>query len=373
MRRRKAFREVFDSIDIDGGGTLDLEEFTQAYRKLLFDDLTDRQIALVFRDTDVDGSGEVDFEEFVEAMDASSLERLVKLQMKNDDKQAWLLASEEIYYGKSLRETAPASLRGYNLVETQHVSMKLYESRIASLERCVAFFVMSHALGRTVADWWPFWTLGFFRYRIDRTHSIMRIATTASPVSGADIRERMKQLALVKQCRNTLQKIVECQSSFRLRLLLAGVGFRPPSRPESLEPSRSSTPPPFQNGPTPDAPFATPFEAYSAAKTDVTLSRAGSFDESHPDHHPEELVHVRDALPTELPPAPSSTRSRGEGFEPSSARPRGEGSLDSSLSRTRKTSRMSIAFYGEKNLSKAEQLKRASMMLEKQASKSQRS
>ena len=111
--------------------------------------------------------------------------------------------------------------------------MKLYESRIASLERCVAFFVMSHALGRTVADWWPFWTLGVFRYRIDRTHSIMRIATTASPVSGADIRERMKQLALVKQCRNTLSKIVECQSSFRLRRLLAGVGFRPPSRPES--------------------------------------------------------------------------------------------------------------------------------------------
>ncbi|EGB07067.1 hypothetical protein AURANDRAFT_17686, partial [Aureococcus anophagefferens] len=64
----KALREVFDSIDVDGGGTLDLEEFTQAYRKLLFDDLTDRQIALVFRDTDVDGSGEVDFEEFVEAM-----------------------------------------------------------------------------------------------------------------------------------------------------------------------------------------------------------------------------------------------------------------------------------------------------------------
>ncbi|KAH8068469.1 hypothetical protein JL721_6607 [Aureococcus anophagefferens] len=88
VRRRKALREVFDSIDVDGGGTLDLEEFTQAYRKLLFDDLTDRQIALVFRDTDVDGSGEVDFEEFVEAMDASSLERLVKLQMKNDDKQA---------------------------------------------------------------------------------------------------------------------------------------------------------------------------------------------------------------------------------------------------------------------------------------------
>ena len=29
---------------------------------------------------------------------------------------------------------------------------------------------------------------------MDRTHSIMRIATTASPVSGADVRERMEEL-----------------------------------------------------------------------------------------------------------------------------------------------------------------------------------
>lgn len=102
----------------------------------------------------------------------------------------------------------------------------------------------------------------------------------------------------------------------------------------------------------------------------MTLSRAGSFDESHPDHHPEELVHARDALPGDLPPAPSSTRSRGEGFvPPSSARPRGEGSLDSSLSKESRTSVMSIAMFGsDTNLSKKEQLKRASMMLEKQAS-----
>lgn len=31
---------------------------------------------------------------------------------------------------------------------------------------------------------------------MDRTHSIMRIATTASPVSGADVRDQMVQLHL---------------------------------------------------------------------------------------------------------------------------------------------------------------------------------
>ena len=31
---------------------------------------------------------------------------------------------------------------------------------------------------------------------MDRTHSIMRIATTASPVSGADVRDRMVELHL---------------------------------------------------------------------------------------------------------------------------------------------------------------------------------
>ena len=82
-----------------------------------------------------------------------------------------------------------------------------YESRIASLERAVAFYVMFHAMGKTVADWWPRWTCGLFRYRIDRTHSIMRIATTASPVSGADVRDRMREMARHKQFSKALTGI----------------------------------------------------------------------------------------------------------------------------------------------------------------------
>ena len=32
---------------------------------------------------------------------------------------------------------------------------------------------------------------------MDRKHSIMRIASTASPVSGADVREKMEELRLL--------------------------------------------------------------------------------------------------------------------------------------------------------------------------------
>ena len=43
-------------------------------------------------------------------------------------------------------------------------------------------FVMFHELGKRVQDFWPTWTLGYLGYDMSRTHSIMRIATTASPV-----------------------------------------------------------------------------------------------------------------------------------------------------------------------------------------------
>ena len=68
---------------------------------------------------------------------------------------------------------------------------------------------MFHAMGKTVADWWPRWTCGLFRYRIDRTHSIMRIATTASPVSGAELRERMRHLALKKEWKSGVSVVIQ--------------------------------------------------------------------------------------------------------------------------------------------------------------------
>jgi hypothetical protein len=39
-------------------------------------------------------------------------------------------------------------------------------------------------------------SFGLLGYEMDRTQSIMRIATTASPVSGMDVRDKILQLSL---------------------------------------------------------------------------------------------------------------------------------------------------------------------------------
>ena len=72
--------------------------------------------------------------------------------------------------------------------------MELYESRCASLQRFVAMCVIFHEMGSRVQAFFPSISLGFLGYRTDRTHSMLRIATTASPVSGADVRERIERL-----------------------------------------------------------------------------------------------------------------------------------------------------------------------------------
>lgn len=63
--------------------------------------------------------------------------------------------------------------------------MRLYEGRVASMQRLVSFFVLFHKMGQAVQDFWvAVAPMGLLGYEMDRTHSIMRIATTASPVSG---------------------------------------------------------------------------------------------------------------------------------------------------------------------------------------------
>lgn len=79
---------------------------------------------------------------------------------------------------------------------TEHFSMELYEGRITFMQRFVAMTVMFHEMGKKVENFFSKYTFGLLGYRYDRTHSIMRIATTASPMSGADVRERIHFLKL---------------------------------------------------------------------------------------------------------------------------------------------------------------------------------
>jgi len=106
--------------------------------------------------------------------------------------------TREAYFGEEL-EKANQNVPVHVLIGQQRLSQRLYESRVGSMQRFVAFLVLFHQMGKAVQDFWGRVSLGLLAYDMDRTHSIMRIATTASPVSGAAIRGRMAALAMEAQ------------------------------------------------------------------------------------------------------------------------------------------------------------------------------
>ena len=62
------------------------------------------------------------------------------------------------------------------------------------MQRLVSFFVMFHEMGKRCQDFWSNVSFGMLGYDMSRTQSIMRIATTASPVSGMEVRLRVIEL-----------------------------------------------------------------------------------------------------------------------------------------------------------------------------------
>lgn len=193
MMKEKAgiakIRKLFDAIDTEGSGTIDIEEFTVAMMES-DPSLTEDDCRRIFEEADVDHSGGCSFEEFLALAKTPEADLMNTLQ-KRDRNRAGLSViqpSEESYFGEDFRKNAPSSVKTFQLAKSQHYAMELYEARIASLQRYVAFCVLFHQLGKRVQDFFPKISFGLLGYRMDRTHSIMRIATTASPVSGADVR-----------------------------------------------------------------------------------------------------------------------------------------------------------------------------------------
>lgn len=121
--------------------------------------------------------------------------------------------STEDYFGEELRSFSSCAISAFAQSQSQHFAMELYESRVASLQRFVAMTVMFHQMGKQVQDFFPRISFGYLGYQMDRTQSILRIATTASPVSGDAVRERMETLRL----RSTFQNAVRIIGSAWLR------------------------------------------------------------------------------------------------------------------------------------------------------------
>ena len=67
------------------------------------------------------------------------------------------------------------------------------------MQRFIGFAVALHAMGKAVQDFWPRVSLGLLRYDMSRSQSMMRIASTASPVSGMEVRERAQQLRCIRE------------------------------------------------------------------------------------------------------------------------------------------------------------------------------
>lgn len=144
-------------------------------------------------------------------MNLSGADMIRKLQHANHRDEKGMLnvrPSEEEYFGAELQASTPAGIPAFAQAQSQHFSMELYESRIASLQRFVALCVMFHEMGKRVQDFFPKYSLGVFGYKMERTHSIMRIATTASPVSGDAVRDQMEHLRMKARFQNAIQLIL---------------------------------------------------------------------------------------------------------------------------------------------------------------------
>ena len=204
-------RKLFQALDVDGDGFLSEDDFIHGAHAIK-PRLTEEELRSIFNDADQDDSGRLDYNEFLELLSASDLERWVKLPPSNRDERGIIQieASREKYFGEILRKyDAGKTMKDvdFMLARSQHFSQELYETRIASLQRFVAMTVMFHQMGKRVQEFFARISFGVLGYRMDRTQSIMRIATTASPISGSDIQQRMRHLQLLKKVNHSINVI----------------------------------------------------------------------------------------------------------------------------------------------------------------------
>jgi len=214
-------QKLFHALDADKDGLLDENEFLRgAYR--LQSLLSDAQLLELFRVADSDNSGSLDYDQFFSLLQYSEVQNGFKLPPSNRDSRGNITIepSKEKYFGANLRRIAAGKSKketDFMLARSQNFCQELYETRIASLQRFVAMTVMFHQLGSRVQEFFVRVSFGWLGYRMDRTHSIVRIATTASPVSGADVRQRMHQMRLLRRAQHAVNVIATAFLRYRER------------------------------------------------------------------------------------------------------------------------------------------------------------
>jgi hypothetical protein len=164
----------------------------------------------------------ISFDQFYELMTMSKLQIEESLQpsIRDENGLIQVQASDETFFGENLMDRASGGTNVFlpiGATKCQNFAMQLYESRIGSLQRFVSMTVMFHQMGWRVQIFFAKWSFGLLGYRMDRTHSIMRIATTASPVSGADVRDRKKAIYYMRKIHHSVQVISSAWLSYKAK------------------------------------------------------------------------------------------------------------------------------------------------------------
>jgi len=162
----------------------------------------------------------LDFDQFVQLVKMPEAKVLSMLHERSRCDRGLLVvqANKEPYFGYNLDKyisTENQHATKFAMIKSQHFAMQLYESRIASLQRFVSMTVMFHQIGWRVQNFFVRISFGLWGYRMDRSHSMLRIATTASPVSGADVRDRMETLKLMTTVNQSVGKIQRAWLHYR--------------------------------------------------------------------------------------------------------------------------------------------------------------
>ena len=177
----------FQTLDEDGDGILSEYEFMKGIATLTSSP-TDGEAKIMFDEADTSHTGAVDYNEFIAFLRKMGYDQQVKIPPSNRDSRGLIQieASKERYFGETLRKYNAGKNNvkdmDFVLAQSQHLVQELYETRIASMQRFVAMCVFFHHISKRVERFFANISFGWLAYRMDRTHSIVRIATTASPI-----------------------------------------------------------------------------------------------------------------------------------------------------------------------------------------------